>query len=66
MWRSLLTLRPKPGFSLTTVLGAAVIGPIHKDVPEPPRQDIVIGRLYDVLADPPRVKGISPIPSSEQ
>ncbi|EKM52293.1 uncharacterized protein PHACADRAFT_148848 [Phanerochaete carnosa HHB-10118-sp] len=53
----------KPHYAFTSVLGASVIGPIHKELTGPPRGDQTLGKLYDVLAKPPRTEGISPVKS---
>ncbi|KAI0315465.1 hypothetical protein OF83DRAFT_1164781 [Amylostereum chailletii] len=55
--------KEKPSFSLTTILGAIALGPIHKDLTAPPRQDQSLGQLYDTFAIPPRVDGLSPVKS---
>ncbi|EKM50897.1 uncharacterized protein PHACADRAFT_199737 [Phanerochaete carnosa HHB-10118-sp] len=56
----------KPQYAFTTFLGAIVIGgPILREFTSPPRQDQGLGQLYDVLANPPRVDGISPVKSGE-
>ncbi|KAG6852877.1 hypothetical protein C0991_008390 [Blastosporella zonata] len=44
-------------FSLTVLLPAVALGPIHKDMTGPPRQDVSLGWLYDYIADPPRKDG---------
>ncbi|KAG6873391.1 hypothetical protein C0995_016201 [Termitomyces sp. Mi166 len=46
-------------FSLTVLLPAVALGPIHKAITGPPRQDVSLGWLYDYVADPPRKEGAS-------
>ncbi|KAG6917449.1 hypothetical protein DXG01_002426 [Tephrocybe rancida] len=50
----------KVDFSLTTLLPAVALGPIHKDMTSPPKHDVSLGFLYDLIADPPRKTGASP------
>ncbi|KAG6812984.1 hypothetical protein H0H92_014915 [Tricholoma furcatifolium] len=50
----------KPDFSLTAILPAVTLGPIHKSITSPPRQDVSLGWLYDYIASPPRKTGASP------
>ncbi|KAG6906657.1 hypothetical protein DXG01_012714 [Tephrocybe rancida] len=38
---------------------AMALGPIHKAITSPPRQDVSLGWLYDYVADPPRKTGAS-------
>ncbi|THH10553.1 hypothetical protein EW146_g8338 [Bondarzewia mesenterica] len=54
----------KPSFSFSSILGAMAFGPIHKAVTQAPRQDVSLGQLYDTLANPPRVDGLSPVVST--
>ncbi|KAI0079802.1 NAD(P)-binding protein [Panus rudis PR-1116 ss-1] len=51
----------KPQFGFTAIDSAITLGPIHKELTGPPRQDQSLGMLYDTLAKPPRVKGVSPV-----
>ncbi|TCD62913.1 hypothetical protein EIP91_006240 [Steccherinum ochraceum] len=50
----------QPSFSLTTVLGSWVTGPVFNEVPKPPRLDATLGMVHSVFAEPPRLTGISP------
>ncbi|MBH0005025.1 NAD-dependent epimerase/dehydratase family protein, partial [Pseudoalteromonas sp. SWYJZ12] len=50
----------KPGFTMSSVLPAVSLGPIHKAITRPPRHDVSLGWLYDYIADPPRKTGASP------
>ncbi|KAG7094604.1 hypothetical protein E1B28_005428 [Marasmius oreades] len=54
----------KPPFTLTTILGALVIGPICSSLSAPPRQDQTLGQVYDCLAKPPRRDGLNPVKSN--
>ncbi|GJE88941.1 aldehyde reductase 2 [Phanerochaete sordida] len=53
----------KPHFTFTAVLGASTFGPVHKELTGPPRADQGLGQVYNLIADPPRVEGLSPIKS---
>ena len=55
----------QPSYAFATLLGSIILGPIHKELTSPPRQDQSLGQLYDVLADPPRVTGLSPVQSGK-
>ncbi|KAG6848757.1 hypothetical protein H0H93_014356 [Arthromyces matolae] len=47
----------KVDFSLTVLLPAVVLGPIHKAITSPPRPDVSLGWLYDYIAEVPRKDG---------
>lgn len=55
----------QPAFSMTTVLGSFLFGPVFKALTEPPRMDHTLGGFHATFANPPRVDGISPVPSSK-
>ncbi|KAG6829026.1 hypothetical protein H0H87_012831 [Tephrocybe sp. NHM501043] len=47
----------KVDFSLTVLLPAVALGPIHKAVTGPPRPDVSLGWIYDYIAEVPRKDG---------
>ncbi|KXN92645.1 Aldehyde reductase 2 [Leucoagaricus sp. SymC.cos] len=49
----------QPRFTMTALLPSVNWGPIHKAMTGPPRQDVSLGWLYDLIGDPPRKKGVS-------
>jgi len=49
----------RPNFTMMALLPAVTWGPIHKAITKPPRQDVSLGWLYDLISDPPRKKGVS-------
>ncbi|KAL0952717.1 hypothetical protein HGRIS_006952 [Hohenbuehelia grisea] len=57
----MLTVFPSATLS---VLPAVALGPIHKAITQPPRQDVSLGWLYDYIADPPRKDGAPTAPIS--